>query len=52
MNNEYKTCIKCPEHDPTRIGFFNTEMKFSLMKLARQFFQTLGVAMKTCMITL
>ena len=41
MNNEYKTFIKCPEPDP-RIGFFffNTEMKFSLMKLARQFFQT------------
>ena len=53
MNNKYKTYIKCPEPDP-RIGFFffNTEMKFSLMKLARQFFQTLGVAMKTCMITL
>ena len=55
MNNEYKTCIncfKCHEPDP-RIGFFfGNEMKFSLMKLTQQFFQTLGIAMKTCMITL
>ena len=53
MNTKHVSNVLNNEHDP-RIGFFFfiTEMKLSLMKLARQFFQTLGVAMKTCMITL
>ena len=43
MNNEYKTCIKCIKcHKPhlrNCFFFFNTEMKFSLMKLTRHFFK-------------